>query len=729
MANTVQDCVSFLMTLKHRPVDFSPSSPPNSNVHSSSCTNTCPGGHIGTKTNTKTNTVTTTTTTNLKERNIPSSFPLAADEDEYYLDPLQCFIRKYCVEYYFIQRLQSKEQTKTGKEQACTVSSRVGVRCVFCHGQGQGGHGHGHGHGGSGVNKEPLSCSSSSNTSYMQLHAGISHPVHLNGICSAVGLIQCRHLLQCTHMPNQVRNKLLVLCSREQQQQQQQQRYYQYHPPYPRTNWETRHQYWIASAKHVGVYESHNGLCMDFMTRPAPANTAPSFQQRNMLLTSSTTTRKKKSRYNAGHYSNNSNAIVVSPPPQAQQNQHVPRTVMVRSPMSSSTSSINDSSITSSGASSGEMMIYNVASSSSLPTTTRYETPCKKSNNVHQSQQPVAVANSPLHATTFTTPIASNSNTSEIPYDYYDSVDDYHKSKQVLNQKINNDNINIEDIAPIATTTKNITNDEIQKLIGTTNLVQMEDRDLVPDYLFVAIGQMTTCHITEEDRVGCYKNRPLDFTGMCCKHCGGQPGVGKYFPGTVRSLAQTTTSQTIVKHVAMKCNSCPPEVRIAIMSLQREEQDNKDRGGIGGGGGITLSGSRGNTFNSEKSGTGLETKPRYGSRKIFFQRLWSRLHEGRVVSPSNSKPTLTTVEEGKENVRPVVSPYVDRDNQPSRQSMYCDAERWSSSSAYYKNGFSTESRGSMDKENKKRYSAVSFYHGEADFTSPYKTRRVSSDSI
>lgn len=138
-----------------------------------------------------------------------------------------------------------------------------------------------------------------------------------------------------------------------------------------------------------------------------------------------------------------------------------------------------------------------------------------------------------------------------------------------------------------------------EKLLEESLLVQMKDRDLVPDSLFVAMSQMKTCPLTLADRVGCYKARDLGFVGMCCKHCGGQPGFGRYFPNSVRSLAQTTTSQTILKHIGSKCRFCPTEIRNAVLDLQHQQAV---REGLASG------------------------RPRYGSRKIFFQRVWSRLH-------------------------------------------------------------------------------------------------------
>ncbi|KAG7347938.1 hypothetical protein IV203_016643 [Nitzschia inconspicua] len=136
-------------------------------------------------------------------------------------------------------------------------------------------------------------------------------------------------------------------------------------------------------------------------------------------------------------------------------------------------------------------------------------------------------------------------------------------------------------------------------LLGDSTLVSLKDRDLIPDSLFIALAQLKPCKLQQADRVGCYKTREIGFVGMCCKHCGGQPGFGRYFPNSVRSLAQTTTSQTILKHIGGKCRFCPPTIRKAVLELQRQQ--------------------------AHKEGL-ASNRPRYGSRKIFFQRMWARLH-------------------------------------------------------------------------------------------------------
>jgi hypothetical protein len=166
----------------------------------------------------------------------------------------------------------------------------------------------------------------------------------------------------------------------------------------------------------------------------------------------------------------------------------------------------------------------------------------------------------------------------------------------------------------------------VEALLGDSKLVLAKDRDLVPDALFVAMAQMTPCKLSQADRVGCYKTREIGFVGMCCMHCGGQPGFGRYYPNSVRSLAQTTTSQTILKHVGSKCRFCPAHIRDAVNELQRQQAV---REGMSSG------------------------RPRYGSRKIFFQRVWARLHGGPLAEEfDGSKAVADAVADDSSNQTP-----------------------------------------------------------------------------
>jgi hypothetical protein len=162
----------------------------------------------------------------------------------------------------------------------------------------------------------------------------------------------------------------------------------------------------------------------------------------------------------------------------------------------------------------------------------------------------------------------------------------------------------------------------LSNLIGTTSLVDPQDRQYIPDFIFLSMAQLEPCYVTPLDRIGTYKSRKVGFKGMCCKHCGGEPGFGRYFPETIRSLSQTTTTQTIVKHVAYKCRKCPKDVRDSVRAL-KEYQDAKDH------------------LAKECQRSRFDERPKYGSRKVFFQRLWHRLHGGEMVEDEGG-------DEGKE---------------------------------------------------------------------------------
>jgi len=135
--------------------------------------------------------------------------------------------------------------------------------------------------------------------------------------------------------------------------------------------------------------------------------------------------------------------------------------------------------------------------------------------------------------------------------------------------------------------------------VDTRPLVFPEDKELISDYLYLTLEQMSPCLLMEADRVGCYKTRKVGFHGLACKHCVGQAGCGRYFPASEASLSQTTTSQTIMNHVR-NCRRCPMEIRecLEIMKRSRMGPDGKK-----------------------------SDKPKHGGRKVFFHRLWCRIQD------------------------------------------------------------------------------------------------------
>jgi hypothetical protein len=140
-------------------------------------------------------------------------------------------------------------------------------------------------------------------------------------------------------------------------------------------------------------------------------------------------------------------------------------------------------------------------------------------------------------------------------------------------------------------------------------LVFPEDEDLISDYLYLTLEQMSPCVLMEADRVGCYKGRKVGFPGLACKHCVGQAGCGRYFPASEASLSQTTTSQTIMNHVR-NCRRCPMEIRENLELMKRARMG--------------------------PDGKRLD-KPKHGGRKVFFRRLWCRIQGIPIDEASEGK--------------------------------------------------------------------------------------------
>jgi hypothetical protein len=163
-----------------------------------------------------------------------------------------------------------------------------------------------------------------------------------------------------------------------------------------------------------------------------------------------------------------------------------------------------------------------------------------------------------------------------------------------------------------------LSDEQMKELMGDTELVKIDDRHYVPDYLFLAMAQLRPCNLVEDDRIGVYKAREIGFLGLCCKYCGGDPGRGRYFPQTIRSLSQTTTSATIEKHVKQKCRAMPAQIKNAVSALKKE-QDWLDK------------------LAKDRITNRYESRPKYGSRKVFFEQFWARLHGDNVSHSSDEQ--------------------------------------------------------------------------------------------
>jgi hypothetical protein len=176
-------------------------------------------------------------------------------------------------------------------------------------------------------------------------------------------------------------------------------------------------------------------------------------------------------------------------------------------------------------------------------------------------------------------------------------------------------------------------------------LVLDEDKLLLTEYFYHLMRQLRLCRFAEADRKtrgGKRESIKIGYGGLQCVHCTDAPNSRKFFWSNVDRLANSFAE--IPGHV-LKCRRCPVPVKNALISLKKRHPEQMAR------------------------------LPR-GSQKVFFRRMWRRLHdedpenegsatnEGKVpaaaigtaksndenVAPSNSKVKSPTVKTGTNQV-------------------------------------------------------------------------------
>jgi len=152
-------------------------------------------------------------------------------------------------------------------------------------------------------------------------------------------------------------------------------------------------------------------------------------------------------------------------------------------------------------------------------------------------------------------------------------------------------------------------------------VVRQEDKDLVTEYLFLLMAQMQTCCFTESDRTGGrskIKDNQVGFPGMECRHCQGRAGFGRYFPNTVSAFSLANSDRNVYNHL-QKCRKCPVPIKSELNRLQKDQTQSKNRRGL---------------------------------RKLFFNRVWGRMHDNsdrskkihgvRIHEPTTSSTRMTS---------------------------------------------------------------------------------------
>ena len=136
-------------------------------------------------------------------------------------------------------------------------------------------------------------------------------------------------------------------------------------------------------------------------------------------------------------------------------------------------------------------------------------------------------------------------------------------------------------------------------------LVLLEDKSLLTDYFFHIMKQLRFCRFSESDRKtrgGKRDNIKVGFGGLKCVHCSDSQNSRKFFWSNVDRLANSFAE--IPSHV-LKCRRCPVQTKQALQALKQRHSEQ------------------------------MTQLPR-GSQKVFFRRMWRRLHDMKDDQQSSS---------------------------------------------------------------------------------------------
>ncbi|KAG7352228.1 hypothetical protein IV203_008276 [Nitzschia inconspicua] len=170
-------------------------------------------------------------------------------------------------------------------------------------------------------------------------------------------------------------------------------------------------------------------------------------------------------------------------------------------------------------------------------------------------------------------------------------------------------------------------------------LVLDEDRLLLTDYFFFLMKQLRLCRFSEADRKtrgGKREKIKIGYGGLQCIHCADLPMSRKFFWSNVDRLANSFAE--IPGHV-LKCKRCPAQCKDALLQLKQGHPEQ------------------------------MAKLPR-GSQKVFFRRMWARLHDGDPEDKDEqaASPDRSVGSSGLSPSRPTISTNIDK-NSPESQKL------------------------------------------------------------
>ena len=139
-------------------------------------------------------------------------------------------------------------------------------------------------------------------------------------------------------------------------------------------------------------------------------------------------------------------------------------------------------------------------------------------------------------------------------------------------------------------------------------LVLPSDKRNTTAFTFHLMSQMQPCVFTEADRLGRRRGLNVGFAGLACRHCFGVYGSGRFFPSSIKTMADASKTLDVIYRHVTKCKNCPTDIKNGLRNL-REFHD------------------------SERS------KMPFGNQRAFFVKIWGRLHENSefIPNPTNER--------------------------------------------------------------------------------------------
>lgn len=124
------------------------------------------------------------------------------------------------------------------------------------------------------------------------------------------------------------------------------------------------------------------------------------------------------------------------------------------------------------------------------------------------------------------------------------------------------------------------------------------DMHLVTQFTYAVLSELEVAYFTWRDRRGNRRKLTMGYPGMACRYCHGETGrTGRYFPSSVKTMADSKkTLFSVYDHLSC-CQKCPTVVKEQLLSL----------------------------FEEHIAEQGKKIK-RHGSQRDFFRRVYNMLH-------------------------------------------------------------------------------------------------------